>query len=105
MGRGVADVGAGPSLEEHAAGAGGFFLGEAALLLGITAPASDGRAARRAAPVLRADDRAAEIAGQRRAEDRAGIVARQAGETIGVAAVVGRIEFLAALAASRVWSA
>ena len=37
-------------------------------------------------------ERAAEIAGQRRAEDRPGIVARQPGQPVGAGAVLGRVE-------------
>src|SRR5690606_28623053 len=48
------------------------------------------------APVLCVEDRTAEVAGQRRAERRPRIVARQAGETVRRGTVLGRIEFLAA---------
>ena len=52
------------------------------------------------AGVLRAEDRAAEIAGERRAELRhAGIVLRQIGEAVRRRAVVGGIEFLTLIAA------
>src|SRR5690606_32467095 len=81
---------------EHPARSGSFFLGETTLLLGIDLRCHhcwrhDGLAA-----VLGVEDRTAEIARQRRAEDRAGIVARQTRKTIGSSSVLRGIELLVA---------
>src|SRR5690606_10593939 len=83
-------------LEEHAAQTSGFFLGETTLLIWINGGRRDGRWRDRLPPILRLKYRATEIARQRRSQDRAGIVARQAGKPICCGAVLGRIEFAAA---------
>jgi len=70
-------------LEEHGAGAGGFLLGAAALLGLVHAGRRNDRRYDGLACILCGQDRPSEIARQRRPENGAGIVARQASETVG----------------------
>ncbi len=57
---------AGRGLEKDAADARGFFLGETALFLGIDGGRRHDGRRNRPAPVLRVEDRTAEVARQRR---------------------------------------
>ena len=82
-------------LEEDAARARSFLLGEATLLRGIHGRL-DRRGDDRLSAILRAQDGAAQVARQRWSKPRAGIVARQPGESIGRGPVGGGIEFLVA---------
>ena len=69
-------------MEEDGAEPGGFFLGAAALFGLVDAGCRHDGRHDRLAGVLRAQDGAAEIAGQSRAEDRAGVIAWQAGQAV-----------------------
>jgi len=86
------------SLKEHATGACCFLLRESALLCRVDRRSNRWRYDRLAA-VLRIEDRSTEIARQRGAESRAGIVAWQIGETISGGAVARRVKFFVRRAA------
>jgi len=87
----VAAVDPVPGLEEDSAETRGLLFGATALLGLVDAGRRDHGRHDRLAGILRAEDRAPKIAGQRRPEDGAGIVARQAGKTIGGLAVGGGV--------------
>src|SRR5690606_23982638 len=83
-------------LEEDRTQSRGLFLGAAALFVGIDGRHRHGRGCNGLTSVLGIEDGAAEITGKRRSEHRAGVVARQAGQSVGGGAVVDGIEFFAA---------
>src|SRR5690606_23083492 len=79
-------------------GARGLFLSPTALFGLIHRGRGDGWRDDRPPPILCINDRTPEIARQRRAKNRPGIVARQAGEPVGGLPVGGGVKLLTTLA-------